>query len=89
MHQTPLARGGNVDGGIDLRGMQPPEPMVILLRHVESGPGSGALTVLLPHEPLPLYPELEARNWSWEVLEILPGGVRLRIFPLPEGHGRS
>lgn len=52
---------------IDVRGLNPPEPMVAILQLLEGGEVS-AVTAHLDREPVFLYPELDERGWSHEVL---------------------
>ena len=70
---------------IDLRGLQPPEPMVTVLRTIESGEADTALVGHFDREPIFLYPELDDRGWSHEIIESSCGsadcedGVMLRM----------
>ena len=52
---------------LDLRGLFPPQPMVEILREIESG-SVGPLTVHMDRDPVLLYQELEDRGWSAELL---------------------
>jgi hypothetical protein len=52
---------------VDVRGLNPPEPMVEILTLLESGEVS-SLTAHLDREPIFLYPELDERGWSYEIL---------------------
>ena len=70
------------EGGIphiDVRGLEPPEPMLAILRLLEQ-PDCGA-SVIVHHErePMFLYPELAERRWRHEIVEGDPGEVRLRL----------
>jgi hypothetical protein len=70
---------------IDVRGLDPPEPMVEILRLIDGGPIEDVLVAHLDREPIFLYPELGDRGWSHEVMEPQCGepgcrdGVRVRI----------
>jgi hypothetical protein len=70
---------------IDLRGLEPPEPMVAVLQTIESGEVDTALVGYFDREPIFLYPELEDRGWSHELLESHCGsadcedGIMLRM----------
>ena len=68
---------------LDLRGLEPPEPMVTVLRAIESGDVDTALVGHFDREPIFLYPELEERGWSHELVESqcgdCEGGVMLRM----------
>ncbi len=48
---------------LDLRGLQPPEPIVRILDALERAPGE-PLRAILPHEPVPLYGLLRERGFS-------------------------
>ena len=52
---------------IDLRGLSPPEPMVEILRLLESG-AVVSLTAHFDRDPIFLYPELDERGWSYETM---------------------
>lgn len=44
----------------DLRGMEPPQPMIEILTALERMESGGQLVALLPHRPIHLLPRLEA-----------------------------
>ena len=52
---------------IDVRGLNPPEPMVEILTLLEQGNVSSVI-VHLDREPVFLYPELDERGWAYELL---------------------
>jgi hypothetical protein len=68
---------------LDLRGLEPPEPMVTILQMIDRGEES----VLIAHfdrEPIFLYPELEERGWTHEMMPSCEGSdcadeVKLRL----------
>jgi uncharacterized protein (DUF2249 family) len=62
---------------IDVRGLDPPEPMLAILKLLEQ-PDCGA-TVIVHHErePIFLYPELAERGWRHAIVAGEPGEVRL------------
>jgi hypothetical protein len=70
---------------LDVRGLEPPQPMVKTLGLIDSGDVSDVLIVHLDREPIFLYPELEDRGWSHELLAATCGDpacedeVRLRV----------
>lgn len=70
---------------IDVRGLDPPEPMVAILQTIDSGEVDTALVAHLDQEPIFLYPELDDRGWSHELLPSSCGssdcedGVMLRM----------
>jgi Uncharacterized conserved protein (DUF2249)/Hemerythrin HHE cation binding domain len=60
----PLLAAGNASAPLDLRGLQPPEPIVRIFQALERDPGA-RLRVILPHEPVPLYGLLRERGYSF------------------------
>lgn len=70
---------------IDVRGLEPPEPMVAILQAIDSGEAGTVLVAHLDREPIFLYPELDDRGWSHEVMPSSCGsadcedGVTLRM----------
>lgn len=70
---------------IDVRGLEPPGPMVAILQLIDSGEVEGALVAHLDREPIFLYPELDDRGWSHEIVPSSCGsadcedGVMLRM----------
>jgi hypothetical protein len=68
--QTPAA--------LDLRGLDPPEPLVRILGIVEGG-SPGPHLFLLAREPRPLYALLAAQGWGHAVRH-LAEGVELQVF---------
>jgi len=65
---------------LDLRGLQPPEPMVRILEALERAPGA-PLRAILPHEPVPLYALLAERGFACSGTQRADGGYELRITP--------
>jgi hypothetical protein len=53
---------------LDVRGLDPPGPMVAILCLIDGGEAGNAMTVHLDREPIFLYPELEDRGWSHQLL---------------------
>jgi uncharacterized protein (DUF2249 family) len=51
---------------LDNRGLLPPEPMVRVLRALETLRDDQTLVARMDREPLMLYPELERRGFVWE-----------------------
>ncbi len=52
---------------IDVRGLEPPDPMVAILQLIDSGEANPVLIAHLDREPIFLYPELDDRGWSHEI----------------------
>lgn len=78
---------------LDVRGLEPPEPMVRTLAALESLPDGHTLVQLNVRVPRFLLPELEARGFGYEVREQSPGLVRVFIRrvegenPVADGSG--
>lgn len=62
---------------IDVRGLQPPEPMVAILGQLEKPNQNGPVTVHHDREPIYLYPELAERGWAHQIVPGDEGEVRL------------
>jgi len=77
-HGARLWRQGELPH-IDVRGLEPPAPMLAILELLER-PDCGA-EVIVHHErePLYLYPELAERGWRCERIDGEVGEVRLRL----------
>lgn len=65
---------------LDLRGLQPPEPIVRIFQALERAPRE-PLRVILPHEPVPLYGLLRERGFSYSGSPRADGGYELLIEP--------
>ena len=63
---------------LDLRGLQPPEPIVRIFEALERAPGE-ALRAILPHEPVPLYALLRERGFSCTGTPRSDGGFEVLI----------
>ncbi len=70
---------------IDVRGLEPPGPMVAILQTIDGGEVDTALIAHLDREPIFLYPELDDRGWGHEIIPSSCGstdcedGVTLRM----------
>ena len=64
---------------LDVRGLEPPLPMVRVLEAIEALAPGAALEVLHDRRPLFLYPQLEERGCLHETDEPEPGLVRIVI----------
>lgn len=64
---------------LDVRGLEPPQPMVTVLERLETlGPGD-TLTVVHDRRPMFLYPQLDERGFTHQTEEPEPGVVRIVI----------
>jgi uncharacterized protein (DUF2249 family) len=64
---------------LDVRGLEPPLPMVRVLERLDALEPGAALTVLHERRPMFLYPQLDARGFRHETDEPEPGLVRIVI----------
>ena len=64
---------------IDVRGLDPPEPMVRILEAVERLRPGDTIEVLHERRPMFLYPQLDERGFLHETDESEPGRVRIVI----------
>ena len=71
---SPAAQQGSGCGTtLDVRGLEPPEPMVRILTATEELPAGAILHAITDRRPMHLYPELDARKVRYESRE-LPNG---------------
>jgi uncharacterized protein (DUF2249 family) len=64
---------------LDVRGLEPPLPMVRVLERLDTLAPGGSLTVLHERRPMFLYLQLDARGFHHETDEPAPGLVRIVI----------
>jgi uncharacterized protein (DUF2249 family) len=64
---------------LDVRGLEPPQPMVRVLQRLDTLGPDDELTVILDRRPLFLYPQLEDRGFAHRTEELEPGQVRVVI----------
>lgn len=64
---------------LDVRGLEPPHPMVRILERLDALTGGSELIVLHERRPLFLYPQLEERGYVHQTDEPEPGLIRIRI----------
>ncbi len=70
---------------LDVRGLGCPDPMSEILALIESGDAGSVVIVHLDQEPIVLYPELDDRGWSHEIVpdscgdEACESNVKLRL----------
>lgn len=68
---------------IDVRGLPPPEPMLAILRLIDSPDTGDIVIVHHEREPVFLYPELAERAWRHAIVPGESGEVRLRLTRAP------
>jgi uncharacterized protein (DUF2249 family) len=71
-----LAAGAKPPPEMDLRGLQPPEPIVRIFDALERG---GPVRAILPHEPFPLYGLLKERGFVYTGRTRADGGFEVLI----------
>ena len=74
---TPTA--GEASTVLDVRGLEPPHPLVRVLEALDRLPAGGELVVLHERRPVFLYPQLEERGFAHETDEPSAGVIRIRI----------
>jgi uncharacterized protein (DUF2249 family) len=69
---------------IDVRGLEPPQPLVRILEAVERMKPGDRLEILHERRPMFLYPQLDARGLSHETDQPSPGVVRILVRRGPD-----
>jgi hypothetical protein len=64
MRRWTTAEGGH----LDVRGLACPDPMLEILGTLDRGEAGNVLIVHVEQEPMLLYPELDDRGWSYELV---------------------
>lgn len=64
---------------LDVRGLEPPQPMVQVLERLDRLGPDQALLVVHDRRPMLLYPQLDARGFAHETREAAPGRVEILI----------
>jgi uncharacterized protein (DUF2249 family) len=64
---------------LDVRGLEPPRPMVTVLEGLDTLRAGETLVVVHDRRPVFLYPQLDERGFTHETDETEPGVVRIRI----------
>ena len=65
---------------LDVRGLEPPHPMLRVLELVDRLAPGQRLLVIHERRPLLLYPQLEERGFRHETEELGPGEFRITIW---------
>ncbi len=76
---SPAAEPGSADLAIDVRGLEPPQPMVRVLELLDALEPGQRLEVIHDRRPRFLYPQLDDRGFVHETDEPEPGMVRIVI----------
>ena len=64
---------------IEVRGLAPPAPFVMILKLVDTLGGATPVVVHHDRDPVPLYTELAQRGWLAQRIQGEPGEFRLRL----------
>lgn len=64
---------------LDVRGLEPPEPMVQILERLDTLRPGQRLVVLHERQPMLLYPQLDERGFLHDTEEVEPGLVRIVV----------
>lgn len=64
---------------VDTRGLEPPDPMVAIVWHMQQPDEQGPIMVYLERNPVYLFPELSEHGWEWEITKDTPNDVRLTL----------
>ena len=65
---------------LDVRGLEPPQPMERVLDALSALPRSERLRMLIDREPHPLYPILEQRGYAHEATRLADGHYEVQIW---------
>ncbi len=65
---------------IDVRGLEPPQPMVAVLKLLEAPDTGDHVLASFDREPIYLYPELAERGWAFEPVEQSIDAFQLRLI---------
>jgi uncharacterized protein (DUF2249 family) len=78
---TQTATGGDAGASdvLDVRRLEPPQPMVRVLQRLDTLEAGQELIVVHDRRPLFLYPQLDDRGFVHETTEVEPGRVEIRI----------
>ena len=77
--QSPTTPSSGDIETIDVRGLEPPLPMVRVLERLDALPPGGTLRVLHERRPMFLYPQLDHRGFVHGTDEVAPGLVQIVI----------
>lgn len=64
---------------LDVRDLPPPRPMMEILRIIDTGLAGTEMVAHVPHTPVHLFPELEDRGWTWDILSDNDAGTAVLL----------
>ncbi|MGH7392321.1 MAG: DUF2249 domain-containing protein [Candidatus Rokuibacteriota bacterium] len=73
------AAGGESRAVLDVRGLEPPQPMMRVLEGLDAMRAGDELLVVHDRKPLFLYPQLDDRGFAHDTREVAPGRVEILI----------
>ena len=76
---NPPAPQSPTDVVLDVRGLEPPQPMLRVLEALDRLDAGAAREVRLDRRPVLLYPQLEDRGFEHDTSEPAPGLVRILV----------
>ena len=74
---------------IDGRGMEPPEPFLLVMDALSACPAGDAVLLLLSREPYPLYRALALNGFSHQVRHAADGTVEILSWRDPDHAGTA
>lgn len=77
-----------MDRDLDVRGLEPPEPLERVLDALADLPAGDRLRVRVRREPFPLYDLLRRMGYAWSGTPTA-GAFEVLIWPRDQGFGRS
>jgi uncharacterized protein (DUF2249 family) len=77
--RAPATAPSALDSTLDVRGLEPPQPMVAVLERLETLAPGATLTVIHDRRPTFLYPQLDERGFTHRTEEREPGVVHIVI----------
>ncbi len=65
---------------LDVRGLPPPEPFVIIMHALQTLPAGATLQVHIHREPFPLYDALHKDGYAWQTSALADGSFQIVIL---------
>ncbi|MDO8311124.1 MAG: DUF2249 domain-containing protein [Sideroxyarcus sp.] len=65
---------------LDVRGLPPPEPFVIIMHALQTLPAGVTLQVRIHREPYPLYDALRKDGYAWQTSALADGSFQIVIL---------
>lgn len=84
-----MSRAAMPERQLDVRGLEPPEPMVRVLDALDTLPDGTTLCMLIEREPRPLYRILARNGYACYTMERPDSLYEVRIWRLPASEADS